>query len=195
MLNEEPNYAEYIKEGYQVLVSSNKKKKAILKEVLKDKVDIILNDYKKFNIGDKVLLTFNDYDKDINNGDIFTIKEYKPNTSFVLERDNKIVELSYFEFCNYAEPTQALTVHKSQGSEYDRVLLILDTQNALRSYNLLYTGITRAKEELKIYDLIQNAKEKPLSNFGELPMGFDDIVISYTLYKDEINNLCKKWDI
>ncbi len=45
----------------------------------------------------------------------------------------------------------ALTVHKSQGSEFDRVLLILpDRESPVLSRELLYTGITRARTECRV---------------------------------------------
>ncbi|MEA3412412.1 MAG: exodeoxyribonuclease V subunit alpha [Pseudomonadota bacterium] len=49
------------------------------------------------------------------------------------------------------ETAYAMTVHKSQGSEFDRVLLILpDSDNRLLTRELLYTAITRAKVSLEI---------------------------------------------
>jgi exodeoxyribonuclease V alpha subunit len=49
-------------------------------------------------------------------------------------------------------PAYALTVHKSQGSEFDRVLLLLPGRgNPLLSRELLYTGVTRAKRQVEIW--------------------------------------------
>ncbi|MCX7946085.1 MAG: exodeoxyribonuclease V subunit alpha [Hydrogenophilus sp.] len=51
------------------------------------------------------------------------------------------------------EPAFALTVHKAQGSEYDRLLLILPPQDhPLLTRELLYTAVTRAKTHLTLYD-------------------------------------------
>jgi exodeoxyribonuclease V alpha subunit len=55
------------------------------------------------------------------------------------------------------ETVYALTVHKSQGSEFDRVLLILPDRDApVLTRELIYTGITRAREQIEIW-----GKEKP----------------------------------
>jgi exodeoxyribonuclease V alpha subunit len=50
------------------------------------------------------------------------------------------------------ETVYAMTIHKSQGSEFDKVLLILpDREFPVLTRELLYTGITRAKESVKIW--------------------------------------------
>ena len=51
------------------------------------------------------------------------------------------------------ESAFALTVHKSQGSEYQQVTIVLppEPQHALHSRQLLYTALTRAKSSLKLY--------------------------------------------
>ena len=64
------------------------------------------------------------------------------------------------EFQDYAvgqlppwEPAFAITVHKSQGSEFDDVLLVLpdDPEQRLLSSEMIYTGITRARKKVIIY--------------------------------------------
>ena len=50
------------------------------------------------------------------------------------------------------EPAYALTVHKAQGSEFGRVLLVLpDTVSRVLSRELLYTGLTRAREAVTLW--------------------------------------------
>ncbi len=50
------------------------------------------------------------------------------------------------------ETVYAMTVHKSQGSEFERVLLLLpDRDSELLSRELLYTGITRARSEVEVW--------------------------------------------
>lgn len=64
------------------------------------------------------------------------------------------------------EPGFASTVHKSQGSEYDQVLLVLPEEgNRLLAREILYTGITRAKTRVRIYAAdaaLREAAERPL---------------------------------
>jgi exodeoxyribonuclease V alpha subunit len=56
------------------------------------------------------------------------------------------------------EPAYALTVHKAQGSEFDRAWLVLPERGArVLSRELLYTGLTRARRELHLW-----AAEAPL---------------------------------
>ncbi|MEC3015291.1 helicase C-terminal domain-containing protein, partial [Bacillus cereus] len=42
-------------------------------------------------------------------------------------------------------------VHKSQGSEYERVALFVESQEELNTNNLLYTAVTRAKKDIKVF--------------------------------------------
>jgi exodeoxyribonuclease V alpha subunit len=55
-------------------------------------------------------------------------------------------------YLNYSETAFAMTIHKSQGSEFDHVMVILPegVSNALLTRELLYTGITRAKTSITI---------------------------------------------
>lgn len=49
------------------------------------------------------------------------------------------------------QPADCITVHKSQGSEYDKVALVLDDKNFLLNKNILYTAITRAKSDIRLF--------------------------------------------
>lgn len=104
-----------------------------------------------FSAGDKVMQIRNNYDKGIFNGDIGQIVEIDT------ENNQLIVEFQDGEgrhFVPYEESdldelvlSYAITIHKSQGSEYPAVVIPLLTQHAIMlQRNLLYTGITRGKE-------------------------------------------------
>ena len=96
--------------------------------------------------GDKVLQTANDYQKEVFNGDIghiaqVNLEEQTVTVSFegraVPYELNELDELSL---------AYAITVHKSQGSEFPAVVMPLSTQHyMLLERNLLYTGVTRGK--------------------------------------------------
>lgn len=63
------------------------------------------------------------------------------------------------------ETVYAMTVHKSQGSEFDRVLMVLPNHDtAVMSRELLYTGITRAMKEVRVWgakeEFVAAAKRK-----------------------------------
>ena len=64
--------------------------------------------------------------------------------------NNQAVELFYL---TDIEPAFCITIHKSQGSEYDNVFLVLkkdETESSFITKELIYTGISRAKKSLEI---------------------------------------------
>ena len=100
-----------------------------------------------FRVNDKVMQIKNNYDKEVFNGDIGRIEN--------IEEEEHILEVNFYgrrvdyEFSELNELVlaYAITVHKSQGSEYRIVVIPVMTQHyLLLQRNLLYTGITRAKE-------------------------------------------------
>jgi exodeoxyribonuclease V alpha subunit len=99
-----------------------------------------------FHVGDKVLQTVNNYQKEVFNGDIGRV------TSVDLEEQEMRVvfdarEVSYdFGELDEVNLAFAMTIHKAQGSEYPAVIIPLHTQHYMMlQRNLLYTGITRGK--------------------------------------------------
>jgi exodeoxyribonuclease V alpha subunit len=100
-----------------------------------------------FRVGDKVLQTVNDYSKDVFNGDIGRIEAIdEQEQELTVSYEGKPVTYDFGELDEVAL-AYALTVHKSQGSEYPAVVMPLHTQHYLMlQRNLLYTGITRGKK-------------------------------------------------
>jgi len=101
----------------------------------------------KFRLGDKVLQTVNNYDKDVFNGDIGRIVAiHKEEQEVLIDFDGREVEYDFEELEEIAL-AYAMTIHKSQGSEYPAVVIILHTQHyVMLQRNLLYTAITRGKK-------------------------------------------------
>jgi exodeoxyribonuclease V alpha subunit len=99
-----------------------------------------------FRVGDKVLQTQNDYDKDVFNGDIGWIAKLDDEErEAVIDFDGREVVYQYDEF-DELTLSYAVTIHKSQGSEYPCVVMPIHTQHYMMlQRNLLYTGITRGK--------------------------------------------------
>jgi exodeoxyribonuclease V alpha subunit len=99
-----------------------------------------------FRSGDKVMQTINDYDKDIFNGDLGFVHAVDPETQeLVLNFDGRLVNYDFGELDEIA-PAYAISIHKSQGSEYPAVVIPLSTQHyPMLRRNLVYTGITRGK--------------------------------------------------
>ena len=102
-----------------------------------------------FRVGDKVMQVRNNYDYDVFNGDIGRV--------VAIERIDKKVCIQYpdkqvaYDTADLGELVlaYATTIHKAQGSEYPVVVIPLHTQHYLMlQRNLLYTGITRAKERV-----------------------------------------------
>lgn len=117
---------------------------------------------KIFREGDKVMQIINNYDKKfsqngeffdgIYNGDIGFIQKInnKEEKMIILFDENKEVEYEFDEL-DQLELAYAVTIHKSQGSEFDYVLLPLYTgYQKLFTRNLLYTAMTRAKKMLVV---------------------------------------------
>jgi exodeoxyribonuclease V alpha subunit len=99
-----------------------------------------------FRSGDKVMQTINDDDKDVFNGDLGFVKAIDPDAQeLVVNFDGRLVNYDFGELDEII-PAYAITIHKSQGSEYPAVVIPLSTQHYLMlRRNLIYTGITRGK--------------------------------------------------
>jgi len=100
-----------------------------------------------YRVGDKVMQTANDYDKDVFNGDIGFIQTVDPEAQeIVIDFDDRLVTYDFGEL-DEVSPAYATTIHKAQGSEYPAVVIPLTTQHYLMlRRNLVYTGITRARQ-------------------------------------------------
>jgi exodeoxyribonuclease V alpha subunit len=103
-----------------------------------------------FRVGDKVMQTRNNYDKGVFNGDVGWIRRINKEDStlkveFLEEAGPLLVSYEFHELDELVL-AYAVTVHKSQGSEYPAIILPLFKEHRmLLQRNLLYTAITRAK--------------------------------------------------
>ncbi len=99
-----------------------------------------------FTPGDKVIQTVNDYDKEVFNGDIGIIRAVDSAAGRVeIDYDGRRVPYDSGELDAIAL-AYAITIHKSQGSEYPAVVMVVSTQHyVMLQRNLLYTGLTRGK--------------------------------------------------
>jgi len=105
----------------------------------------------RWQTGDPVMQLKNDYDKDIFNGDLGRITKVMPTAKKIEANfDGKTITVEGDEFEHLAL-AYACTVHKSQGSEYKNVAVMLDFSHSIMlQRNLLYTAVTRAKENIWI---------------------------------------------
>jgi exodeoxyribonuclease V alpha subunit len=109
-----------------------------------------------FRPGDKVMQVRNDYEKKVFNGDIGFVSEISQiDHTLTVEFEGRGVEYAFGEADQLAL-AYAISVHKSQGSEFPAVVLPLLTQHYMMlQRNLLYTAITRAE---KLCVLVSNQK-------------------------------------
>ncbi len=128
--------------------------------------------------GDKVMQIRNNYDilwerpngedgMGIFNGDIGVIEMInKPSSSMLIRFDDRTAEYS-FDMAKELELAYAITVHKSQGNEYDAVILpLMEGRSRMYYRSLLYTAVTRAKKlliivgsERAVYQMVDNHKK------------------------------------
>ncbi|MCC6191972.1 MAG: ATP-dependent RecD-like DNA helicase [Anaerolineales bacterium] len=99
-----------------------------------------------FRVGDKVMITRNDYEREVSNGEIGYVIEIDENDQALrLDCDGRIVAYDWLETEDLAH-AYAVSIHKAQGSEYPAVVIPLLTEHAIMLYRqLLYTAVTRAR--------------------------------------------------
>jgi len=101
---------------------------------------------KIWRIGDRVIQTRNDYEKDVFNGDLGRIVEVDEKDGLVVRFPERDATYTLAELGDLS-PAYAITVHRSQGGEYPVVVLPMVPQHfVMLQRNLLYTAITRARK-------------------------------------------------
>ena len=104
-----------------------------------------------YRVGDKMLNLVNDVDNNIFNGDIGYICEVNANSKkdiLSIDYDGNIVDYKREDLISISH-AYAITIHKSQGSEFDYVIMPISLSYNRMLYNkLLYTGVSRAKKSL-----------------------------------------------
>jgi len=101
----------------------------------------------QFCAGDKVICTQNDYDIDVRNGDIgYVVNKVGKNIRVKFDGEMKLFHNNKIDYLDLA---YAITVHKSQGSEYPNVVMpIVDDHRIMLTRKLIYTAITRGKQNV-----------------------------------------------
>lgn len=102
---------------------------------------------RNFREGDRVICTRNRYDVEVFNGDTGRVR-HADKDGLLVDFDGRVVAWPWDELGSL-ELAYAITVHKSQGSEYPAVLLVLHPAHGIMlRRNLFYTAVTRAKRFL-----------------------------------------------
>ena len=101
-----------------------------------------------YRVGDRVIQTRNNYDLGVFNGDIGRIKTIDLENYSCLIQFGKQALISYErEDLTEISLAYAITIHKSQGSEFDALIIPVATQHFKMLFrNLMYTGLTRARQ-------------------------------------------------
>ena len=117
-----------------------------LQELLNPSPNYVIVGAKKIKMGDKVMQVRNNYEKEVFNGDIGRITTLDRERQRVrVNFDGRIVEYDFSEL-DELQLSYAISVHKSQGSEYPAVVMPMHPQHYIMlQRNLLYTGVTRAR--------------------------------------------------
>ena len=112
----------------------------------------ILYQNKTYNQDMPVIITKNDYTLGVFNGDIgyMNFQDNQWTVNFIIEGENKSIQLSALHEWQQAN---AITIHKSQGSEYDHVLIAIPNNDEMKHLTnaLLYTAISRAKKTITLW--------------------------------------------
>ncbi len=128
--------------------------------------------------GKPIIITRNNYELELFNGDTGIILKDTPASSelsaYFTSEDNTFRRFHPMVLPD-CETAYVMTVHKSQGSEFERVILVLpDRDSPLLTKELIYTAITRAKESVEIWgkeDILKSAisrKTRRLSGLKDL---------------------------
>lgn len=140
-----------IREGERGLYATNKKIENYLiqKHLVKYTGDFYENR--------PIMVTSNNYELELFNGDVGIIRKNEKGVAMAwFENADGSLKSVFPAFISNLETVYAMTIHKSQGSEFNKVLIILPDQDiAILTRELLYTAITRAKEKV----IVQGKKE------------------------------------
>ncbi|MFH0702119.1 MAG: ATP-dependent RecD-like DNA helicase [bacterium] len=128
----------------------------VLQEALNPTGDYIQRYGWTFRVNDKVMQVKNNYDKDVFNGDIGRITQINDeNNEIIVKYYDKEVIYDFNELDELVL-AYAMTIHKSQGSEYPAVIIPIHTQHYIMlQRNLLYTAVTRGKKLVILLGMIK----------------------------------------
>lgn len=118
-----------------------------LQEILNPRGESITRGDRTFRVGDKVMQIRNNYEKEVFNGDIGRVAAIRPEArDVIVSFDGREVLYEYPDLDEIVL-AYAISIHKSQGSEYPVVVIPILTQHyILLQRNLVYTAVTRGKK-------------------------------------------------
>jgi exodeoxyribonuclease V alpha subunit len=143
------------------------RQQAWLAEEIED-LDLEQRDY----VGRPLLVTENDYELGLYNGDTGVIVQSSPeHASAVFERGGKLLSFSPFRL-GAVETVYAMTIHKSQGSQFHAAAVLLPPASSpILTRELLYTAVTRARTRLILVgteEMVRAAVDRPVTRASGL---------------------------
>jgi exodeoxyribonuclease V alpha subunit len=108
----------------------------------------------RVRLGDRVMVTKNDYGLNVYNGDMGKLHEILKDALVVkihgpTRDDNRLVTFTKTKAMEMLQLAYCITVHKSQGNEFDTIIMpIVRAHGRMRQRNLFYTGVTRARKKV-----------------------------------------------
>jgi exodeoxyribonuclease V alpha subunit len=121
---------------------------ATLQQALNPSGPVLTHGGVSYRPGDKLIQLRNNYEKNLFNGDLGTVTSVDPEEGALVadfEGESHVFERSDLNDLNLA---YAITIHKSQGSEYPVIIMLLLKQHFMMlRRNLVYTGITRGRKK------------------------------------------------
>ncbi len=152
----------------------------LTEEILAEKG--MINPRGQFYPGRPVIVRRNDYALGLFNGDtglIWKVPGSGELKAYFPSADGKFREITAARLPEH-DTVFAMTVHKSQGSEFERIMLVLpENDSAILTRELLYTAITRAKEDVSIWAdsvILENTAERRIQRSS----GLQDALIEAT---------------
>ncbi|HET6809936.1 MAG TPA: exodeoxyribonuclease V subunit alpha [Acidimicrobiales bacterium] len=122
-------------------------------------------------VGRPVIVTANDYSLRLFNGDTGVVVAREGGVGVAFRRGGAVVQVSPSRLAA-VDTVFAMTVHKSQGSEFDEVVVVLpDPSSRIMTRELLYTAVTRARQRVTVVgtaDAVRAAVERPVARASGL---------------------------
>ncbi len=115
----------------------------------------------RFYVGDRVVMTQTNYEARYFNGDIGVLEQYSRRNGFMVSINGEIRNVADESHMDLA---YSLTIHKSQGSEYDEVLITIPKYTPFITRRMLYTAVTRAKSRVTIFASKETIRQVILNN-------------------------------
>ena len=147
-----------VRDGEQGMYATNRQIEQILEAYYRDNDAVSFSPKGLYYHNQPIIITQNDYTLGVYNGDVGLIRSDGDKGLFAYFEGGEAGNLKRYPVAllGHFETVFAMTIHKSQGSEFEKVVVILPKSGGERMLTraLLYTAVTRAKKEVEASPLI-----------------------------------------